>query len=284
MKKSRVLLFALVVGSLLLSACGGATSGGTGGGQTTGGGDLPDLGGREITVAVENAYLPFNYIDENTGEAGGWDYDVWNEICVRLNCVAVFTEAAWEGMIQAIADGQFDAAADGITINAERDEIVDFSIGYVAIEQRLLVRIDETRIESIDDIVADESLKLGTQTGTTNYETALSFLPAERIEAFEQFPFAVQALVENDIDAVIIDETAGLGYLGANKEDLKLVGPSLSSDQLGFIFPPGSDLVEPVNAALQSMMDDGKLNEFNAIYFSPDFSCEYTDTGISCGG
>jgi polar amino acid transport system substrate-binding protein len=91
-------------------------------------------------------------------------------------------------------------------------------------------------------------------------------------------------LVENDIDAVIIDETAGLGYLGANKEDLKLVGPSLSSDQLGFIFPPGSDLVEPVNAALQSMMDDGKLNEFNAIYFSPDFSCEYTDTGISCGG
>ena len=283
MKKSRVLLFALVVGSLLLSACAGATgSTGTGGG--TGGGDLPDLGGREVTVAVENAYLPFNYIDENTGEAGGWDYDVWNEICVRLNCTVVFVEAAWEGMIQAIADGQFDAAADGITINAERDEIVDFSIGYVAIEQRLLVRIDETRIESIDDIVADESLKLGTQTGTTNYETALTFLPAERIEAFEQFPFAVQALVAGDIDAVIIDETAGLGYLGANSEDLKLVGPSLSSDQLGFIFPPGSDLVEPVNAALQSMMDDGKLNEFNAIYFSPDFSCDYTDTGISCAG
>ena len=284
MKKSRLLVFGLVVGSLLLTACGGATTGGATGGQTSGGGALPDLGGREVTVAVENAYLPFNYIDENTGEAGGWDYDVWNEICVRLNCKAVFVEAAWEGMIQAIADGQFDAAADGITINAERDEIVDFSIGYVAIEQRLLVRIDETRIESIDDIVADESLKLGTQTGTTNYETALSFLPAERIEAFEQFPFAVQALVENDIDAVIIDETAGLGYLGANKEDLKLVGPSLSSDQLGFIFPPGSDLVEPVNAALQSMMDDGKLNAFNAIYFSPDFSCEYTDTGISCGG
>ena len=283
MKKSRVLLFALVVGSLLLSACGAAApAGSTTGGQT--GGGLPDLGGREVTVAIENAYLPFNYIDENTGEAGGWDYDVWNEICVRLNCTAVFVEAAWEGMIQAVADGQYDAAADGITINEERAEIVDFSIGYVAIEQRLLVRIDETRIESIDDIVADESLKLGTQTGTTNYETALTFLPAERIEAFEQFPFAVQALVAGDIDAVIIDETAGLGYLGANSEDLKLVGPSLSSDQLGFIFPKGSDLVEPVNAALQSMMDDGKLNEFNAIYFSPDFNCDYTDTGISCGG
>lgn len=284
MKKSRVLLFALVVGSLLLSACGAAApAGSTTGGQTAGG-ELPDLGGREVTVAVENAYLPFNYIDENTGEAGGWDYDVWNEICKRLNCTPVYVEAAWEGMIQAVADGQYDAAADGITINAERAKIVDFSIGYVAIEQRLLVRIDETRIESIEDIVADENLKLGTQTGTTNYETALTFLPAERIEAFEQFPFAVQALVAGDIDAVIIDETAGQGYLGANSEDLKLVGPSLSSDQLGFIFPKGSDLVEPVNAALQSMMDDGTLNGFNAIYFGPDFNCDYTDTGISCGG
>lgn len=284
MKNSRIFLFALVVGSLLLSACAGASGGASTGGQTTGSEGLPDLGGREITVAVENAYLPFNYIDENTGEAGGWDYDVWNEICVRLNCVVNFTEAAWEGLIQAIADGQYDAAADGITITPDRAEVVDFSIGYVAIEQRLLVRVDETRIESIDDIIADESLKLGTQTGTTNYETALTFLPAERIEAFEQFPFAVQALVAGDIDAVIIDETAGQGYLGVNAEDLKLVGPSMSSDQLGFIFPKGSDLVEPVNAALQSMMDDGTLNQFNAVYFGADFNCEYTDTGIACGG
>ncbi len=283
MKKSRLLVFGLVVGSLLLSACGAAATGGTAGGQTSGGGALPDLGGREITVAVENAYLPFNYIDEKTGEAGGWDYDVWNEICVRLNCTPVFTEAAWEGMINAVAAGQYDAAADGITITPERDELVDFSIGYVSIDQRLLVRKDETRINSIEDIVADPNLKLGTQTGTTNYATAQTYLPDERIEAFEQFPFAVQALVSGDIDAVIIDETAGQGYLGANSEDLKLVGPSMSSDQLGFIFPPGSDLVEPVNAALQSMMDDGTLNTFNAKYFGPNFNCDYTDTGITCG-
>jgi polar amino acid transport system substrate-binding protein len=50
---------------------------------------LPDLDGREVTVAVENAYLPFNYIDPDTGEWSGWDYDVWDEICVLLNCVPV---------------------------------------------------------------------------------------------------------------------------------------------------------------------------------------------------
>ena len=247
----------------------------------TGGGTegLPDLGGREVTVAVENAYLPFNYIDPDTGEPAGWDYEVWNEMCRLLNCVPVYTEAAWDGMIQAVSDSQFDAAADGITITEDRAEIVDFSDGYINIEQRLLVRADETRIESIDDFVADESLRIGTQTGTTNYETAAGILGEERVQAFETFPFAVQAVLAGEIDAVIIDEVAGQGYVGESAEQLKLVGPSLSSDQLGFIFPKGSDLVEPVNLAIKALYDSGFMSTVNQKYFGPDFDITYDDLG-----
>ena len=240
---------------------------------------LPDLEGQEVTIAVENAYLPFNYLDPETGEATGWDYEVWDEICRLVNCVPIYTEAAWEGMIQAVADGQFDAAADGITITEERGEIVAFSDGYINIEQRLLVRIDEDRIESIEDIVADESLKLGTQTGTTNYATAATYLPEERISAFEQFPFAVGALLSGDIDAVIIDEVAGQGYLGENADELALVGPSMSSDQLGFIFPLGSELVEAVNMAFIEMFESGFFEEVNLRYFGSDFDITYDDLG-----
>jgi polar amino acid transport system substrate-binding protein len=238
---------------------------------------LPDLDGREVTIAVENAYLPFNYIDPETGEPAGWDYDVWNEICTLVNCTPVYVEAGWEGMIQAVADGQYDAAADGITITDDRAEIVDFSAGYINIEQRLLVRLDEDRIESIDDIVNDEELILGTQTGTTNYETAAQFLPEDRIQAFEQFPFAVQALIAGDIDAVIIDEVSGQGYLGENADKLKLVGPSMSSDQLGFIYPKGSDLVDPINAALGELAQNGFLEAVNLQYFGPGFTITYDD-------
>jgi polar amino acid transport system substrate-binding protein len=240
---------------------------------------LPDLAGREVTVAIENAYLPFNYLDPETGDPTGWDYEVWDEICRLLNCVPDYVEAAWEGMIQAVADGQFDAAADGITITEERGEIVAFSDGYINIEQRLLVRIDEDRIESIEDIVADESLKLGTQTGTTNYATAATYLPEERISAFEQFPFAVGALLSGDIDAVIIDEVAGQGYLGENEDELALVGPSMSSDQLGFIFPLDSELVESVNMAFVEMFESGFFEEVNFRYFGPDFDITYDDLG-----
>ena len=238
---------------------------------------LPDLGGREVTVAVENAYLPFNYLDPDTGEPAGWDYEVWDAMCELLNCVPVYVEASWEGMIQAVADGQFDAAADGITITEDRDEIVDFSVGYIATEQRLVVRVDEDRINSIEDIVNNPDLKLGTQSGTTNYEAALNYLPADRIEAFETFPFAIQACISGDIDAVIIDDTAGQGYVGEGSEQIKLVGESLSSDLLGFIFPNGSDLVEPVNLALGELVKNGFMATVNAKYFGPDFTISYDD-------
>ena len=281
MKKIVVLFTLVVLAALALTACGGSSPEGCLG---TADDAIVDLECREIKIAMENAYLPFNYISLETGEPGGWDYDAWNEICTRLHCTPVYTEAAWEGMIQAVADGQFDAAADGITITEDRAKIVDFSIGYIALDQRLLVRLDETRITSMDDIVADETLKLGTQTGTTNYETAKKYLPEERIQAFEQFPFAVQALIAGDIDAVMIDDVAGQGYVGENADKVKLVGDSLSSDYLGFIYPKGSDLVAPVDQALESMMADGFLTEINQKYFGPDFNITYDDIGPGAYG
>lgn len=237
---------------------------------------LVDLNCQEITIAVENAYLPFNYIVLETGEPGGWDYDTWNEICTRLHCTPVFVESGWDGMIQAVSDGQFDAAGDGITNTPTRQEIVDFSVGYINIQQRLLVRSGETRFDSIEAF-ANTDLIMGTQSNTTNYETATQYLPEERIKAFEQFPFAVQALLTGDVDAVIIDEVAGLGYMGESAESLELIGSAISSDELGFIFPRGSALVAPVNQAIEAMKADGSLATLNTRYFSPDFSLTEED-------
>ncbi|HRN67376.1 MAG TPA: transporter substrate-binding domain-containing protein [Promineifilum sp.] len=276
-------LLSILLLSLALVACGGtgattpAATEAPAGAESGEASALPDLGGREITVAVENAYLPFNYIDPATGEPAGWDYDAIRAICDLLNCKPVFTEAAWEGMIQAVADGQYDMAADGITITDERAQIVDFSDGYINIDQRFLARIDEDRFDSIQAFIDNPELILGTQTGTTNFETASGILPADRIQAFEQFPFAVQALIAGDIDAVIIDETAGLGYQGANADALKLVGDSLSSDQLGFIFPKGSDLVAAFNAAMVQLQANGTMATLAEKYFTDAFTITYDD-------
>ncbi len=234
-------------------------------------GALPDLAGKEVKIAVENAYPPFNYINPTNSKGEGWDYDAWTEICGLLNCKPVFQESSWEGMIQAVSNGQFDAGADGITITPERAQQVDFSEGYIQVAQRLLVRSGETRFSDMTSFVADSSLRIGTQTGTTNYETAKGLLSENRIQAFEQFPFAVAALINGDVDAVIMDETAGQGYVGTSGDKVQLIGEPIKSDALGFIFPKGSELVAPVNAALAQMRSSGKLDELSKKYFSADF-------------
>ena len=230
---------------------------------------LPDLGGQTVTVAVENAYPPFNYYDDD-GSAAGWDYDVVDELCVRLNCTPEYIETSWEGMIVAVGGGEFDMAADGITITAERAEIVDYSIGYIQIIQRFITRIDEDRFGTVQEFV-DGDFTIGVQTGTTNYLTATELVGEDRLIAFDQFGAAVQALIAGDVDAVVIDDVAGQGYVGENADEIELMAEGLTApDELGFIFEPGSDLVEPFNAAIRSMVTDGSLNEINAVYgFGP---------------
>ena len=227
---------------------------------------LPDLGGRVIIVASENAYPPFNFIDEETGELKGWDFDTLGEICARLNCALEYIETGWEGMITAVSNGEYDMAAGGITILEERKELVAFSDGYIDINQRMMVRIGEDRFADAADFIAGEFV-IGVQVATTNYIAATELVGEDRIVGYTDFGFAVQALITGDVDAVVIDDVAGQGYVGVNAEDIKLLPDLLTQEELGFIYPLDSDLVEPINAALASMVEDGTLAELNAKWF-----------------
>lgn len=272
--KKNTLFGTLMAATLLLAACAApaapAATQAPAAAATTApaaAGGLPDLQGREVTVAIENAYIPFNYIRLDNGQAEGWDYDALAEICKRLNCKPVYKEIAWDGMIAAVAAKQFDMAADGITITDERAQTVDFSDGYIKVDQRLLVRADETRFKTIDEFKAGD-FKLSTQKGTTNYNEGVKLVGEARVTAFDDFGSAVQAVISNDVDAVIIDDTAGQGYVGVNADKVKLLDGVVSQGQeLGFIFPKGSNLVAAVNAALTAMRTDGTLQRLQDRWF-----------------
>ena len=239
---------------------------------------LPDLGGRVVTIAVDNAYLPFAYIPADTGVAMGWDYDAMDEVCARINCVPSFQEFAWDGTIIATGEGQFDMAGGGITITEARDEVVDFSISFISTEQKILVGKDDAEIGSRADLEASDCT-VGSQTGTTNYDLSVDVVGEARIAAFESFAFAVQALITGDVCAVIMDDVAGQGYQGENADSVDMLAESLQSDPLGWAFTEGSDLVAPFNAALQSMKDDGSLAALNGKYFGTAFIITYDDIG-----
>lgn len=230
--------------------------------------NLPDLGGRTIVAVTENGYTPLNFADPASGEGIGWEYDAFNEIAKRLNATVDWQLASWDVMIEAVRQGQFDVGMDGITITAERAEQVDFSNPYMLSQQFMLVRSDEDRFDDAVSFAADDGLLVGAQTGTTGFYTAVYEVldgneDNPRIKLFESFGATVQALKAGDVDLVLMDKTSAAGYMGAERNAFKLVGEALGTEEFGFIFTPGSDLVAPVNAALQSMKDDGTIDALN---------------------
>jgi polar amino acid transport system substrate-binding protein len=228
---------------------------------------LPDLGGREVVVATEDAYLPFQFIHPVTGESIGYEYDLVAELAARLNFTPVYENVSWDAQITAISQGQYDMALNGITITEERDEIVDFSTGYINAGQVLVVRADEDRFIDAETLAANEELIVGTQPGTTNYDLAVEIVGEESIKPYETFGATVQGLLVGDVDAVLMDSIASAGVMNQNADMLKIIGEELTSDNLGIIFPNDSDLVEPINLALAQMEADGTLDALFEEWF-----------------
>ena len=83
--------------------------------------------------------------------------------------------------IQAVADGQFDMAADGITITEDRAESWPFPMGISTSISVCSCASTKIAFANMDEFAADDSLIIGTQTGTTNFETASNILPEDRI-------------------------------------------------------------------------------------------------------
>lgn len=234
--------------------------------------DLPDLGGKAIVVVTENAYPPLQFIDPKTGEQIGWEYDAMAEIAERLNVTVEYQNTSWDAMIQAVSDGQYEIGMTGISIKEDRKEKVDFSDPYLRSEMFMLVRSDETRFEDAVSFAGFEEGLVGAQPGTTPFYVAVyDVLDGDeanpRIKLMETFGATVQALKTGDVDMVLTDGVAGKGYVEASDGALKLTGGPLGADDFGFIFPKGSELVGPINAAIASMKADGTIDALNKKWF-----------------
>lgn len=280
--KMRTLILWIVLGMLLLvvAACAPVAAPGEQAAQPCSAVEVTqvngeyDLGGCILRISVENAYQPFNFIDPDTGEAVGYDYDIFNAICEDLNCQPEFVETSWDAMV-AVMGGEgsfetFDVGADGITITEERAQHVDFSDPYIASQQVLLVKIDEDRFVEPEEFAANPEFVIGTQLGSTNYIAAEELVGPDRIVAYDQFGTAVQALINGDVDAVMIDNVAGIGYVGVNADKLKITGKPVQSEELGFIFGKGSQLTAPINAALADMKESGEMDELFTKWFETE--------------
>ncbi len=228
---------------------------------------VADLGGREIKVGSDTTYPPFEYVDENK-QIIGFDPDLLAEICKRANCKAVFTTTAWDGIFVALDQGQFDAVASGVTITEERSKTLDFSEPYLRYGQVVLVREDEAAVTGVDTLTGK---RVAVQTGTTNDEKASALQKEGKVgdvRRYDSFALAVKALINKDVDAVIIDSYAADGFINVNPGKLKKVGEPFTSEALGIAIKKGdAALKQAFDAALAQMRNDGTLDALYKKWF-----------------
>ncbi|MCE7794816.1 transporter substrate-binding domain-containing protein [Salipaludibacillus sp. CUR1] len=248
MKKLGV-IFMLVALAAFAAACGDSAADG----------DMP-----EYTVATDSNYVPFEYLNTDTGEMEGFDIDLINEIADRVGFTIDLEVVEFDGIVSGMGTGRYDIGIAGMTITEERAENFDFSDPYYDAGLILAVRADEEEIQSIDDV---DGRPVATRAATTS-ETYLVENTDAEVRTFPDIVNAYQDLTAGRVDAVIYDIPNVLYYMDTEAVgEMKTVGERLTGEQYGIAFPEGSELTEQVNEALAEMKEDGTYADIYEEWF-----------------
>lgn len=204
-----------------------------------------------VRLGTEGAYAPWNFIND-AGQLDGFERDLGDELCKRAELTCEWVTTDWDSIIPNLVSGNFDAIIAGMSITDERDAVIDFTQNYTPPDPSAYLGMDEG-LDVTTAIIATQSgtIQAGyiAETGATLVEFAT---PEETIAAVRNGE-ADAVLADKSYLAPIEAEDSGLIFVG---EDVPLGG----GVGMGLRESDGA-LREKFDAAIQSMKDDGSLNE-----------------------
>ena len=260
---STLIVFALALA--LVAGCGssGSSSNGGGGGSggNTGGGNL---GGKQVKVASDIAYQPFEFT--KNGKTVGFDVDLMREVGKRAGFEPQFQNVTFDGIIQGLGSGLYDTAISAMTITTEREKQIDFSKPYFNADQSLMVQKD-SKIKSTDDL---SGKTVGVQIGTTGAMTANDLKKKGKIgqvRTFDTITDAFSALENGQVDAIINDFPVSAYRAKTSNGSLVIVQTIPTGEQYGIAFPKDSNLLKPANKALAEIKKDGTYAKLYKKWF-----------------
>ncbi|SFR44571.1 amino acid ABC transporter substrate-binding protein, PAAT family (TC 3.A.1.3.-) [Marinobacter gudaonensis] len=221
-----------------------------------------------LRVVTDPSFVPFEMMDQETGEMIGFDMEIIREVADRAGFEIDLNTMDFNGIIPALQTGNVDIAIAGITITDEREEIVDFSDPYYDSGLRILVREGNEDVSEFDDL---EGKKIGTKIGSTSYDYLIKNLDAD--DGVTPYPGSsdmYMALMSRAVDAVFYD-APNVGYFARTKGEgkVKTVGPLYEGQQYGIALKSGSEWLDDVNAALAAMKEDGTYKTIYEKWFGP---------------
>ena len=227
----------------------------------------PATASRVYLVGTDAAYAPFESQDEK-GQIVGFDIDIVSAIAQKAGIEVKFVNTPWEGIFNALNQGDRDLLVSSITITDARRNSMDFSAPYFDAHQLIAVKAD-SKVSRFDDL---KRLKVGVQNGTTGDE-AVSKLQGKNspdIKRFESTPLALKELEAGGVDAVVADNGVVTNYVNNNAgSKFKTVNdPGFAPEQYGLAVKQGNaDLLAKLNQGLAAIKADGTYDRIYAKYF-----------------
>ena len=207
-----------------------------------------------VRMGTEGAYPPWNLINDN-GEVDGFERELGDELCARAELTCEWVTNDWDSIIPNLVSGNYDVIIAGMSITDERDEVIDFTQAYTPPDPSTYAALSDG-VDLMGGVIAAQTgtIQAGyvAESGATLVEYAT---PDETIAA----------VMNGEADAVLADDNFIQTAIAANS-DLMVVGdPVALGGGVGMgLRESDGELRAKFDAAIQSMKDDGSLNELIA--------------------
>lgn len=217
----------------------------------------------KLIMATNAEFPPYEYYDGE--DIVGIDAEIAGAIAEELGLELQIEDMAFDAIITAVTSGKADIAAAGMTVTEDRKKNVNFTDTYAQASQVVIVT-ENSDIASPDDLTGK---RIGVQLGTTGdlYSADVEDATVERYnKGFE----AVQSLLSDKIDAVVIDEQPAKVFVEQN-EGLKILDDHFTDEEYAIaVSKDNTELTEKINSALKTLKESGKLDEIVAKYITAE--------------
>lgn len=221
---------------------------------------------KNIRIAVEGAFPPFNYVSADN-QIGGFDVDIAKAVCENLKAECTFAVQDWDGLIPALQAGKFDAIFSSMSITDERKKVIDFSRPYYQSPSSFVA----PKSAGIKD-TSPEGLKgktVGAQSSTVQANELEEKYKDSEIKLYPTQDEVNLDLVAGRIDLLFVDKLPGLDWLKTTDGACcEFVGTDMPTDGVGAgVRQADADLRDQISQAIVAIKADGTYDKINAKYF-----------------
>lgn len=218
----------------------------------------------KVVIATDASFPPMEFVNQSK-QIVGFDIDMMNAIAKAMGFTVEYKNTAWDGIFAGLESGGYDAILSSVTVTDERKQKYDFSDPYINAGQSVVVRAAETKIAGDKDLAGK---KVGAQIGTTGAE-AVRKISGATLKEYDTIDLALLDLVNNNIDAVVVDTPVAADYALASdqfKGKLKIVGKPFTEEYYALCVRKGQqkDLLAAFSEGLKQIKADGTYDKIYA--------------------